>query len=195
MPICIIVLPSWAPSYSYPCVMYYLPLPAPHLPHQSLISHLPLISHHSSIACHPTSHTMFNQRVISSFLRPQSKYFYAANVGSKAAPSSLGAWTNNIRSFSGNSHTVARVSRRYPGRSSNISILPSSKSQLQVRNNFSYAGPRKLGDILKIEQIQDKSKVEISDLWMTYHEGKEKVHGLILDGDVGKSVLARAAQW
>ena len=52
-----------------------------------------------------------------------------------------------------------------------------------------------MGDILKIEQIQDKSKVEISDLWMTYHEGKEKVHGLILDGDVGKSILARAAQW
>lgn len=198
--LCIIVLPSWAPSYSYPCVMYYHPPPASRSPSPASITHLSSPSHLSSLinrlSHHLTSHTMFNQRVISSFLRPQSKYFYAANVGSKAAPSSLlGAWTNNIRSFSGNSHTVARVSRRYPGRSSNISILPSSKSQLQVRNNFSYAGPRKLGDILKIEQIQDKSKVEISDLWMTYHEGKEKVHGLILDGDVGKSVLARAAQW
>jgi hypothetical protein len=30
---------------------------------------------------------------------------------------------------------------------------------------------------------------------MTYHEGKEKVHGLILDGNVGKRVLGRAAQW
>lgn len=69
------------------------------------------------------------------------------------------------------------------------------KPRIQTRNNFSYAGPRKLSDILKVEQIQDKSKVEVSDLWMTYHEGKEKVHGLILDGKVGKSVLARAAQW
>lgn len=69
------------------------------------------------------------------------------------------------------------------------------KTRLSIRHNFSYAGPRKLGDVLKIEQIQDKSKVEISDLWMTYHEGKEKVHGLILDGDVGKRVLGRAAQW
>jgi len=69
------------------------------------------------------------------------------------------------------------------------------KTRLPTRHNFTYAGPRKLGDVLKIEQIQDKSKVEISDLWMTYHEGKEKVHGLILDGVVGKRVLGRAAQW
>ena len=34
-----------------------------------------------------------------------------------------------------------------------------------------------------------------SDLWMTYHEGKEKVHGLTLDEAKGKSVLSRAAQW
>ena len=34
-----------------------------------------------------------------------------------------------------------------------------------------------------------------SDLWMTYHEEKEKVHGLTLDKAKGKSILARAAQW
>ena len=65
----------------------------------------------------------------------------------------------------------------------------------QTRNNFSYAGPRKLDDILKVHQIKDKTKAEVSDLWMTYHEGKEKVHGLVLSGDTGKSILARAAQW
>lgn len=31
-------------------------------------------------------------------------------------------------------------------------------------------------------------------MWMTYHEGKEKVHGLTLDKTKGKSVLSRAAQ-
>lgn len=30
---------------------------------------------------------------------------------------------------------------------------------------------------------------------MTYHEGKEKVHGLALDEAKGKTILARAAQW
>ena len=116
------------------------------------------------------------------------------------------------------------------------------------RTNFSYAGPRKLSDILKTELLDDKSSAEIvslfgasssvhimpwwllfvevtiilfsttrfvhiillsastnllfacfvhtqSDLWMTYHEGKEKVHGLTLDEAKGKSVLSRAAQW
>ena len=73
--------------------------------------------------------------------------------------------------------------------------LLKGKSAFQIRHNFSYAGPRKLDDILKVEQIQDKTKVEVSDLWMTYHEGKEKVHGLVLDGATGKSILTRAAQW
>ena len=66
---------------------------------------------------------------------------------------------------------------------------------MQKRTNFSYAGPRKLGDILKTELLHDKSTTEISDMWMTYHEGKEKVHGIVMDGKRGKSLLSRAAQW
>ena len=79
--------------------------------------------------------------------------------------------------------------------SSCVLPYPSSNAQFQARNNFSYAGPRKLDDILKVDQIKNKTKAEISDLWMTYHEGKEKVHGLVLNGETGKTVLARAAQW
>lgn len=32
-------------------------------------------------------------------------------------------------------------------------------------------------------------------MWMTYHEGKENVHGLTLDKAKGSSILERAAQW
>jgi transcriptional accessory protein Tex/SPT6 len=67
--------------------------------------------------------------------------------------------------------------------------------RIQKRSNFTYAGPRKLNDILKTELLQDKSVTEISDLWMTYHEGKDKVHGFVIDGKKGKTLLSRAAQW
>ncbi|KAL7455696.1 hypothetical protein ACHAWC_007230, partial [Mediolabrus comicus] len=39
-----------------------------------------------------------------------------------------------------------------------------------------------------------KSVTEISDLWMTYHEGKDNVHGIVMEGEKGKSLLAKAAQ-
>ena len=66
---------------------------------------------------------------------------------------------------------------------------------IQKRSNFSFAGPRKLGDVMKMELLQDKSATEISDLWMTHHEGKEKVHGIAIDGKKGRSLLSRAAEW
>lgn len=67
--------------------------------------------------------------------------------------------------------------------------------RIQKRSNFSFAGPRKLSDILKTELLQDKSAIEVSDMWMTYHEGKENVHGIVMDGKKGRSLLSRAAQW
>ncbi|KAL7430680.1 hypothetical protein ACHAXM_003123 [Skeletonema potamos] len=66
--------------------------------------------------------------------------------------------------------------------------------RIQKRSNFSFAGPRKLNDILKMELLQDKSAIEVSDMWMTYHEGKENVHGIVMDGKKGRSLLSRAAQ-
>lgn len=53
-------------------------------------------------------------------------------------------------------------------------------------------GPKTLEDILKKELVHDKTATEISDLWYTYHEGKDNVHGIILDGHVAKSLLERA---
>ncbi len=66
---------------------------------------------------------------------------------------------------------------------------------IQKRSNFSYAGPRKLSDILKTELLEDKTSTEISDMWMTYHEGKENIHGIVMDGKKGRNLLSKAAQW
>ena len=38
--------------------------------------------------------------------------------------------------------------------------------------SFSFAGPRKLDDIMKKELVEDKSPTEVADIWYTYHEGK-----------------------
>ena len=59
-------------------------------------------------------------------------------------------------------------------------------------SGFSFAGPRNLNEILKTELIEGKNKAEISDIWMTYHENKERVHGGILSGKSGVKILERA---
>lgn len=55
--------------------------------------------------------------------------------------------------------------------------------QLLLRSNFSFAGPQKLTDVMKTELLEDKSSTEISDIWLSYHETKERVHGIVIDGD------------
>lgn len=45
---------------------------------------------------------------------------------------------------------------------------------------------------MKTELIDGKNKTEISDIWMTYHENKERVHGGIMSGEEGKLILERA---
>jgi len=62
------------------------------------------------------------------------------------------------------------------------------------RSNFSYAGPKKLTDVLKVELLEEKSSTDITDLWMTFHEEKDNVHGWALESDEAKTVLTRAAQ-
>lgn len=39
-------------------------------------------------------------------------------------------------------------------------------------SSFSFAGPRKLNDILKQDMIADKTGAEVSELWHLYHESK-----------------------
>jgi len=66
--------------------------------------------------------------------------------------------------------------------------------RLSSRNmsGFSFAGPRKLDEIMKTELLDDKSKAEVCDLWMTYHENKERVHGTTVTGEEGKNIIDRA---
>mmetsp|Transcript_22901 Transcript_22901/g.28862 ORF Transcript_22901/g.28862 Transcript_22901/m.28862 type:complete len:186 (-) Transcript_22901:156-713(-) len=59
-------------------------------------------------------------------------------------------------------------------------------------SGFSFAGPRSLNEIMKTDLLEGKTKAEISEIWMTYHEGKERVHGAILKGCDGVKILERA---
>ena len=67
-----------------------------------------------------------------------------------------------------------------------------SSSRRHLSGGFSFAGPRNLNEIMKLELLKDKSKAEVSDIWMTYHEDKERVHGAIVNGDIGKKLIERA---
>eukprot|EP00560_Eucampia_antarctica_P000484 CAMPEP_0197833678 /NCGR_PEP_ID=MMETSP1437-20131217/19772_1 /TAXON_ID=49252 ORGANISM="Eucampia antarctica, Strain CCMP1452" /NCGR_SAMPLE_ID=MMETSP1437 /ASSEMBLY_ACC=CAM_ASM_001096 /LENGTH=209 /DNA_ID=CAMNT_0043437869 /DNA_START=33 /DNA_END=659 /DNA_ORIENTATION=+ len=58
---------------------------------------------------------------------------------------------------------------------------------------FSFAGPRSLDEIVKMDLLKDKSVAEVSDIWMTYHENKENVNGVVLSGKKGKTILSRAS--
>lgn len=58
--------------------------------------------------------------------------------------------------------------------------------------SFSFAGPKKLHDILKKELVEDKTRTEISEMWYSYHEGKDNVHGLVFKGKETESILTRA---
>jgi len=91
-----------------------------------------------------------------------------------------------LRTLTSSSHTMIKHEhKRYN---------PSDIQLVQKRSNFSFAGPRKLSDVMKVDLLQDKSNTEISDVWMTYHEGKEKVHGIVMDGKKGRNLLSKAAQ-
>jgi hypothetical protein len=59
--------------------------------------------------------------------------------------------------------------------------------------SFSFVGPKNLEDILKKASVGDKSRSEVADLWYTYHEEKENVHGLVMKGEEAQSLLSRAA--
>ena len=61
--------------------------------------------------------------------------------------------------------------------------------------SFSFAGPRKLDDIIKKELVDDKDTDELSAIWNQYHEGKEGVVGLQIKGQEGIKVLSRAKSW
>jgi hypothetical protein len=58
--------------------------------------------------------------------------------------------------------------------------------------SFSFAGPRTLDEILKKDLVAEKTGSEVSDLWYSYHDGKEDVIGLTLKGPDGRKIVERA---
>ena len=59
-------------------------------------------------------------------------------------------------------------------------------------SGFSFAGVKKLDDIMKVDLIKEKTKAEVSDIWLTYHEEKERVYGDIMSGKDGMKLMDRA---
>mmetsp|Transcript_26650 Transcript_26650/g.37555 ORF Transcript_26650/g.37555 Transcript_26650/m.37555 type:complete len:215 (+) Transcript_26650:114-758(+) len=60
--------------------------------------------------------------------------------------------------------------------------------------SFSFAGPRKLEEIVKLDLLEGKTAEEVTEIWKSYHDTKENVHGFVVEGKEGKSILSRAAQ-
>ena len=71
-------------------------------------------------------------------------------------------------------------------------LKSSTTQRVRTMSGFSFAGAKNLEDILKLDLIEDKSKAEVSDIWLTYHEERERVHGDILSGKDGLKILDRA---
>ena len=67
--------------------------------------------------------------------------------------------------------------------------------QTRSLSDFSFAGPRKLDEIMKLDMIKEKKfkSQDVQDLWLGYHETKEHMDGTVIDGKTAKSVLSRAA--
>ena len=58
-------------------------------------------------------------------------------------------------------------------------------------SGFSFAGAKKLDDILKVDLIKDMTKAKISDIWLTYQEKKERVYRDIISGKNEAKILDR----
>lgn len=69
------------------------------------------------------------------------------------------------------------------------------RNKYRIRSfTYSFAGPKKLEDLLKKDIIDGKTGDEITDIWYTYHEEKSNTVGLVLTGETGKKVLSRASE-
>ena len=62
-------------------------------------------------------------------------------------------------------------------------------------SGFSFAGPKRLEEVLKIDKVIDKSTAEVADLWYAFHEDKEGVVGMVLNGKEGKVAIEHAREW
>ena len=62
-------------------------------------------------------------------------------------------------------------------------------------SGFSMVGPKTLNEILKKEKVASLNKADVMDLWMTYHENKDGVHGAVLERKQGLTLIQRASEW
>ena len=62
-------------------------------------------------------------------------------------------------------------------------------------SGFSFAGPKSLDDIMKMDKVADKTTTEIADLWYAFHDDKEGVVGMVSKGHDGKLVIERSREW
>jgi hypothetical protein len=81
------------------------------------------------------------------------------------------------------SSSLIRQSRR---------VFPSLINQSRRSLSFSFAGPRSLDEIVKKDLLKDKSAAEVADIWYSYHESRDNVHGIVLKGTEGQTILKRA---
>ena len=83
-----------------------------------------------------------------------------------------------------NQHQIGATSAYYyPGNRFQVSAASNTGTirfrQTQRRSlTFSFAGPRKLDELIKKELLNGKTGTEIADLWYTYHE--EKVSNMLI---------------
>lgn len=70
-------------------------------------------------------------------------------------------------------NSVARTLFRRATFSSRRPIVAVRPQLFSFRNlSFTFAGPRKLEDLIKKELMEDKAGTEVVDIWYTYHEEK-----------------------
>lgn len=71
----------------------------------------------------------------------------------------------------------------------------SSMQTCHTMSSLTFSSLRNLNDIVKKELLENKTPAEIADIWYTYHETKDHVHGLVLTGTQGKSIISLATRW
>lgn len=68
-------------------------------------------------------------------------------------------------------------------------------SRPQVRTAFSFAGAKKLTDLIHADKFKGKSALEIADIWRVYHHQKPNVLGFHLDPARGRQIVENATKW
>ena len=112
------------------------------------------------------------------------------------------ARTTAYRAFGRSAQAICRSSSRPAAAAGGMpSVMTNHHHQQPPHHHqrrslsFTFAGPRDLNEIIKADLLENKSGAEIADIWYTYHESRQNVHGLVLKGKEGADILSRAPTW